>query len=405
MIGSIGQIKDVEIVGPLTSFGDFRTAELSPIFQGSFEYTVSNTDLLTTTVTAGGTVTQASGMGVVATSTTTGSDAKLQSKRHARYKSGLGGLLRFTALFTSGLAGTEQYVGIVDEAGSSQTFKNGYTIGYTGTTFGIQRWQNDTLSLIDRADWNDPLDGSGPSQINLDLTKLNVFAIGYQYLGAGAIVFLVEDPSTGLFTQFHIIEYANSAIEPSTHNPNYYFTMWADNKATTSNIILKSSSYAYFVEGKTRFIELHQPINSSGLKEKTSVTTEVAIFTIRNKSTYQSKTNFIDISILLAAASIEASSANNLGSARLVQNATLGGTPSYADINTANSVVDIDVAGTTVSGGKELSTVPLAGKNDRSSMDISNFHFILPPGDTLTLAGISANSATIDGLLLWRELF
>ena len=30
---------------PLSAFGDLRTIELSPQFQGSFEYTVDNTDL------------------------------------------------------------------------------------------------------------------------------------------------------------------------------------------------------------------------------------------------------------------------------------------------------------------------------------------------------------------------
>jgi len=119
-------------------------------------------------------------------------------------------------------------------------------------------------------------------------------------------------------------------------------------------MILKSSSYAYFIEGKTKYQELHQPIQTTGEIEKTSVTTEVAVFTIRNKSTYASKTNYIDILIESVSASIESSGANNLGSIRLVRNATLGGTPSYTDINTNNSVVDYDTAGTTVTGGVEL---------------------------------------------------
>ena len=50
---------------PLTAFGDLRTAELHPIFQYSFEYTVTNTQLTTNIVTNGGTVTHADAMAVV----------------------------------------------------------------------------------------------------------------------------------------------------------------------------------------------------------------------------------------------------------------------------------------------------------------------------------------------------
>jgi len=34
---------EVSIAGPLTAFGDLRVAELNPLFQLSFEYTVDNT--------------------------------------------------------------------------------------------------------------------------------------------------------------------------------------------------------------------------------------------------------------------------------------------------------------------------------------------------------------------------
>lgn len=400
------KLREFDILSPLTAFGDLQVAELSPLFQTSFEYTVDNTDLNTNTVVAGGTVTQASGMAVLTTSTTTSSSALLESKQHARYHSGLGGLFRFTGLFTAGVAGTEQYMGIMDEVGSSEAFENGYGIGYNGTTFSVLRWRNDVLvTNLAQASWDDPLDGTGASGITLDQTKLNVFAIAYQFLGAGNIFFLIENENTGMFETIHMIKYANLNTEPSVHNPNFRGALWVNNGATTSNMIAKSSSFSYFVQGKTRFIELHQPENSSGEQQKTTVTTETAIFTIRNKAAYVSKTNFIDIFIQRVAGSIEASSANNLGKIRLVKNATLGGSPSYSDINTANSVVEIDTAGTTVTGGVEIISSPLAGKNDKIAEGLTDYRIILNPGETITVAGSSANSATINASTLWRELF
>ncbi len=397
-----------EIIHSVTAFGEALVGQLHPQFQGSFEYTVDNTDLNTNTVVNGGTVTQASGMAVVGTSTTTASTALFQSKQHARYRAGLGGVIRFTARFTSPVAGTEQYIGIMDEAGSSEAFKNGYAVGYNGTTFQFLRWHNDSLTAIDQADWNVDTLGAGalnPSGLTLVQTNLNVFFIPYQFLGAGAIYFFVENQNTGLPMLVHIIKYSNLNTEPSVHNPNFFHTMWVANKATTSDIILRSSSYAYFIEGKTGLIELHQPQNSTDIREKTTITTETAIFTIRNKATYASKTNFIDILMLRVFASIEAASANNLANIRVVKNATIGGTPSYSDINTNNSVIEIDTAGTTVTGGTVLDAGLLAGKNDEVPLPLIDDRAILNPGETLTVAGESANSATIDAIGIWRELF
>ena len=132
----------VKITGPLTRFGELLVGELHPQFQGSFEYTVSNTDLNTNTVVNGGTITQASAMALVGTSATTASTALLQSKQHARYKSGLGGVIRFTALFTTPVAVTEQYVGIAYELGSSAAFKNVYMLAFDCLYCGFYRFHN-----------------------------------------------------------------------------------------------------------------------------------------------------------------------------------------------------------------------------------------------------------------------
>lgn len=399
-------LNDINVTNlPVTAFGDLRVAGLSPIFQYSFEYTVDNTKLTTNTATNGGTITQASAMAVVSTSTTTASSALLTTTRHAKYHSGQGGLFRFTTLFTAGVASTEQYVGLADEVGSGAAFKNGYMIGFDGSTFGFHRFQNDTKISVTQASWDDPLDGTGDSGMTIDLTKLNVWEIRFQYLGAGAITLHVENDLTGKFMLVHTILYANNNITPSVHNPNFFGTLWVDNKATTNDLIIKSASMSYFIEGMTEFTELQQPLFSTGLITKTSVTAQGAIFTIRNKSTYASKTNFIDVVIAGLSASVEASAANNQAELLLVRNAILGGSPFFTDINTTDSVMEIDVVGTTITGGELISPAFLAGKNDSFGREVSNFKVLLGPGDALTVAAQSASSATIKASLLGRELF
>ena len=398
-------LQKFKISGPVTAFGDLRNAELSPILQTNFDYTVDNTEITTNTVTNGGTVTQSESMALCGTSTTTNSTSLLMSKQTCKYKSGLGGLLRFTSLFSTPVADTEQYIGLADEEGSSVSFEDGYMIGYNGVDFGIHRFKDDIQTTVIQSNFDDPLDGTGVSGITLDNTKLNAWEIRYQYLGAGAIELWVESQTTGKFELAHTIQYTNQNTTPSVYNTNFRVVVFTNNKTTTSDIILKTASFAYFIEGKDVFLIPFQPQQSSGSIQKTTVTTETALFTIRSKSTYASKTNFIDSVIELLNTSIEANSANNLGTMRLVRNTTLGGSPSYSDINTSDSVLEIDIAGTTLTGGQEILSIELAGKNDRFLHSVLELNIILFPTDMITVAVSSANSATFNGSLLLKELF
>jgi len=398
-------LREVEVNNfPLSAFGDFRTIELHPIYQQSFEYTVSNTELNKNTVVAGGTVTQDKAMAVITSSTTTGSSALFQTERHGKYRAGFGGLLRFTTLFTTGVAATEQYAGLADETGSSAAFLNGYMIGFDGDTFGFHRFSNDTKHTMKISDWDDSLDGSGASGATIDLTKINVWEIRFGYLGGDDITVWRKRGGKNSFDLVNTEIYPNKHTEPSVYNPNFHGTFWVNNKATTSNLILKSASLGYFVEGHTEYNEIHQPQFSTGEQTKATVTTEVPILTIRNKVLYAGKNNFIDIILEIISASIQASSTNNLGKVRLIRNAVLTG-ESFVDINTTDSIVDLDTSATSFTGGKELLTEPFAGKNDKASQGVLPLKIILSHGESITIAGSSVNSATINAAMLWKELF
>jgi hypothetical protein len=397
--------KGVEVVQLNSAFGEQAVVEYSPQWQQSFEYTVDNTDLNTNILVAGGTITQATAMAVIASSTTSASQATLKSTHHARYKAGFGGMARFSAVFSTPVATAHMYAGLADEVGTTAEFINGLMIGYNGTNWAVARYQNDVAFEIAQSSWDDPLDGTGKSGVTIDFTKLNIFYIQFQYLGAGAIYFWTEHPETGVPFRFHTIPYANLYTTPSTYNPNYHMTFHADNKATTSNVSVSTASYGYFIEGKTELVEFHQPQNTTGTVVATGVTLEVALFTIRNKATYAGKVNYIDILLERYSASIEAGAANNLGTVRIVKNATLGGTPEWNDINTTNSVVEIDVLATTVAGGKELLSIDLAGKNDSDKENLIPYKIVIHPLETVTFTGSSAAVAEMRDSLLWKELF
>ena len=390
---------------PLTAFSDLRTASITPQVQLTFEYTVDNTELLVNQVSGTGSVTQSTAMAVCSSGATAGSEAYMRSVGKARYRSGLGGLARFTSIFETQFSDSAQISGIADERGSSTYFKNGFMVGWIGGVFGFHRFSNDTLTTVAQADWDDPMDGSGESGLTLAHDTINVFSIRFQYLGGGIIDLNIEDDTSGRLVRVHRIKYANKNTEPSVHNPNFYLTLFASNGATASSATIKSASMAYFVEGKTKYFEGNQPQFTSGEIQKSGVTTKTAVFTIRNKSTYALKSNFIDALLQSVSVNIDALSASNLASVFIVKDATLGGTPSYSDINTTNSVMEIDTAGTTVTGGKEIFPILFSGKSGSEQIDLTSYDITLDPGQSLTIAAESSSLATIGGAILWKELF
>lgn len=390
---------------PLSAFGDLRTVELTPLFQGSFEYTVDNTDLLEKFVSGSGAITQATGKAVLSTGTTAGSYAYLQTKTHARYRAGLGGLYRFTVQIDSDGTGTKHLAGLADKLGSTAAFNNGYCVGRDNDQYGFHRYQNDVRFTTPISSWDDPLDGTGPSGLTIDWTKLNVFFINYQYIGAGAQFIYYEDQDTGKVVLVHTAPYSNQNTVPSVYNPNFHGVLYVSNGATTTDYQISSASYAYFVEGRVKEFQIHQPQNTSDVVEVTGITAEVPLFSIRVKAQYASKDNYIDILLERIVASVEASAANNLAQIRVIKDpATLTGA-SWVDINTNNSVVELDTSATAFTGGNPIIVSPLAGKNDKTIENLVPYDIVGQESDVYTVTGLSANSATIRSALLWKELF
>jgi hypothetical protein len=392
---------------PLSAFGDLRTIELTPQVQLTFDYTVTNTELAVQENINSGAVSQAEGMAVVSTGTTTGSKAEIESRRHAKYRAGFGCRFRATGLFETagGLGdGSYQVIGLADKEGVGAVHTNGLAFGYKEDIFGVFRWANNTEYFTPQTDWDYPMDGTGLSGMVLDPSKLNIYEVTFQYLGAGKITFAIEEDKTGLIYPVHTIQYTNKHTKPSSHNPNYHLMLHNENGTGTLDLVSKTASMAFFVEGKTEYAELHQPQFTTGIASKTSVTSLINVCTIRNKDTYAGKTNYLDVLIEGVSCAVEASSNNNLASIQLLLNPTLGGVPSWADINTANSLVEKDSVGTTVTGGKLLMFIPLAGKNDKAIIDLTPYRIVLQPGESMTIAAESNASATINASTMWKEL-
>jgi len=134
---------------------------------------------------------------------------------------------------------------------------------------------------------------------------------------------------------------------------------------------------------------------------KSGITTETNIISLQNASTFQGFTNRIVVEGTIFSC---ASDGTKTATVYIKQGVTLGGTPSFSDIDATNSVASIDTAGTTVTGGSTVLAIPLA-KVDSRVLDMTPFRFRLYPGQTMTFSAESSSATEIDIGLNWQELF
>jgi hypothetical protein len=386
----------INIDEPLTAFGELSMAQPSPQAQVDFVYGL-NYQL----VSISGNVTSSNGVAYVSTSASTNNTSMLNSKRFIKYRDGQGALGRYTALFTSGVTGNNQYAGLF-----TPTLQNGFGFGYSGTTFGIwHRSSGTTVNFIPQTSWNsDKMDGSGnlsnPSGQLLDTTKGNVYQIKFQYLGYGAIFFGVENGENGEFQEVHVLPYANLNLLPSLRNPSLALVWASENTTNNTAITVAGASGGLFIEGIEKFLgPKYGYDNNKSLGANTGPTN---IFTIKNSTTYNGIINRALVRIkTISIASDMGNTSSGLQILQVHKNATLGGSPEYipnagttADngntITNGQSIVSIDKAGTTitpVTGTTNDSYITYntsVSRNSNTILDVSDLDIFIAPGETMS---------------------
>ena len=380
-----------------------------PVVQVDFVYGIN--DVTTqTAVTGSGTAGGSSGLLELATTAAASSSAIAYTSRNLKYRPGQGALLRFTALFTTGVANSVQYAGA-----GFPSLQDGLFFGYEGASFGISYIRAGSTTHIAQADWNvDNMGGAGgaanPSGETTDPTKGNVFQIKYQYLGFGDIFFFIESANTGRFVLVHIIKYANANTTTSLTNPSMPLIWAAVNTSNTSNIQVKAGSGMAAVEGLQ---ELLGPRHGASSVD-TAVTTEIAAFSFKNCTTFNTVQNGGLVRIrTVTFGSNSGGAGSGITFLRMIKNTTLGGTPVYTPhdgstsdngvtITSGNSVVSVDTAGTTVTGGNGEYVAIVAVGNSMSA-DVTELNLYLSPGETMTFSIESSQSATVGVGITWSE--
>lgn len=259
--------------------------------------------------------------------------------------------------------------------------------------------------------WNgDRLDGSGgdnnPSGVTLDPTKGNVYQIGIQYLGFGAVAFAIEicptNSNNPTFVTVHTIKFNNTRTAVTQSQPSFPFTMAAYSAGSTTNVSLSVGSFGGFIEGNRVSIGPRQTyFNNSGITSSTSAYTP--IFTVKSNLVFNGRANQV-VSRLLSLGGA-AKSTTGLTTFFLIKDATLTGTPNFAAWSaTSSTLVDTAATGCSFSdNGQVVFTAPIA-ESANFDINFADTEITMQPGESYTLAVRSVTAtATCIGTLNIRE--
>lgn len=111
-----------------SAFGEALVNQIEPVVQLLFNYNLN--DLLVDIQDNGGSASIGTSMLTLSTGAAANQSSTMLSHDKTRYEPGLGLRVRFTALFTTGVANSSQIIGIGDSG-------EGFFVGYDGTSFGI----------------------------------------------------------------------------------------------------------------------------------------------------------------------------------------------------------------------------------------------------------------------------
>jgi hypothetical protein len=336
--------------------------------------------------------------------TTSGSKVYRESKKVFPYQPGKSLQVMQTFCFAPAQANLRQRVGYFSS-------ENGVYLEQEGTSVYLVKRSYISGSVVNtrvaQADWNiDPLNGSGPSDIVLDLTKVQILWSEYEWLGVGSvrIGFAID----GFFIPVHAFHHAN-------HIDTVYMTTASlpvryeieNTGATAANSTMKQICVSVISNGG--FARQTERWTTSTPSAVTAGTTFVPLTSLRMVS------GRTDSVIIPAGIGILPTGSANIEWA-LFRNATLTGATTWTT-HPVSTNVEYNTNATALSGGVTVRQGFFAGSNQSTgSVDIyeglNTFDLQLgrtisdtPVSDVLTLAVRTLSGSTgVFGSLSWFDL-
>lgn len=404
---NINSNKYTENYGSISSDERLKTVEATHLFNGSFIYDTSDLLWETYQITTGGTLTHLPNSCGIRLSTDGTANSKVirQSKNYFRYTPNKTQKLVVSILFGSTQTGVYKRIGLFDD-------NNGFYWEHRSDGMYIVRRSKTSGSVVNTRehsrDWNiDKLDGTGPSSLVVDWTKIQLLYIEYMWQGSGCIVFSIQYGKK--VHPVHVIQAGNLLTTPHIGRPDLpiRYTIATDDDTTTTADSFDAFSGSVITEGSGEEATSLTFGADSGTTAK-SVTARTPLLTIRPKLTYNSITNRGFIEPIKA----EVISNNAAVLAEIVINGTI--TSGVFNSVHANSLAQSDNSGIGITGGITLGKffVPSGQKEcfDRYEFKKNSIPISLDSSGNLqtnlsiVVSALAGGTANVHGLINWKEL-
>jgi len=389
----------------IDAFGRLRVSEPFTLFDSSHRF--ADNGLWSTATATGGTATFNSAQGLMdlAVTAASGSEVVRETTKVFSYQPGKSLLVLSTFVMSAAKTNLRQRVGYYGAQNGFYLEQNNTTVSFVERSFVTGSVVNTPVA---QASWNvDPMDGSGPSGITLDLTKAQILFMDLEWLGVGTVrIGFVVNGNFYVCHKFHHANLITSTYITTASLPLRYEV--TNTGATSSASTLKQICSTVISEGGYELRGAQQavgtPINAP--RTLTTAGTYYPIVSIRLKSTR------LDGIAVATALSAIGNTAANFNWQVVSGGTTTGGT--WVSAGT-NSCVDYNITGTSFTGGRIIASGYFTATASTSvSVDILRAALLstqlerdglasTPYEFTLVLAA-GTNNESVFGSMDWEEI-
>lgn len=338
------------------AFGRLRVSSPLTLFDSSHRFSDNNLWVNDTAGTFTVAFNPAQGLVDLTVGTASGDKIIRETTKVFSYQPGKSLLVMSTFVMAPTKTGLRQRVGYFGASNGFYLEQNGSSVSF------VRRSAISGLTdSVTQANWNqDPLNGTGPSGITLDLSKAQILYMDIEWLGVGTcrLGFIID----GVFVPAHNFNHANLITSTYITTASLPLRYEIENVAgTDSSSTMKQICSTVISEGGYELRGLQQAIGTDILTPRTLTTagTLYPVISIRLKSTR------LDGIVILTALSIMGITNNANYQWRVVATGTTTG-GAWVSAG-ASSAVEYNITGTATSGGRILGSGYFQGSNQGSS--------------------------------------
>ena len=320
-----------------------------------------------------------------------------QSRLYTTYQPGKSLCIRITGVLNANTNAnnTTSRIGYFDE-------KNGLFFQYSGGVYSIVKRKTNsdgtiTDTVIDRNNWNDPLDGSGASQVTVDFTKNIIYFIEFAFLGVGIVKFGVVYNGT-LYIAYKFTH--TTLTYPYISTPNLPLRWEISSTGGSGQLISTCGS----VQSEGGYNAIGNPFSigtkTSPLVIDSAITAETYVMAIKIKTNMRKLIKLISLSIICISGSSAIYSLHKVKSPTVNPISINAGTPPAVSFTAiTNSSVEYHLNTSTAGGTPvlnykaDLTNAELLYRNyftANESLNLSNFANI--GGPIYLTAGINTTN-------------